>query len=255
MRERQPLIVGNWKMNKTVAEALDLATAIKNAASPTVRKDDVEAVLTPPFTALYPVAKRLEGSTVILGAQNCYWEPSGAFTGEVSAPMLADIGCRYVIVGHSERRQYFHETDALVNLKAKAVLKAGMRPILCIGETLAERDAGEMPGRLVGQLAEGLFGFTPAMLAETVISYEPVWAIGTGRVATTEQAQEVHHFIRGYLHNQLGEVASTVRILYGGSVKPNNIAGLMAQPDVDGVLVGGASLKAEDFLNIVKFQP
>ncbi len=253
MKERQPLVVGNWKMHKTVAEALELATTIKNAVSPTVRRDDVEVVLAPPFTALYPLAKRLEGSAVALGAQNCYWEPQGPFTGEVSAPMLAEVGCRYVIVGHSERRQHFHETDALINLKAKAVLKSGMRPILCIGETLAERDAGEMPGRLVGQLVEGLFGFTPEMLAETVISYEPIWAIGTGRVATTEQAQEAHRFIRGYLHNQLGEVASAVRILYGGSVKPNNTAGLMAQPDVDGVLVGGASLKPEDFLHIVRF--
>ena len=253
MKQRQPLVVGNWKMNKGVNEALELVTAIKNSARPAARQGDVEIVVVPPYTALYPVAKKLEGSPVLLGAQNCYWEPSGAFTGEVSPPMLAELGCRYVIVGHSERRQHFHETDALINLKAKAVLRAGMRPILCIGETLAERDAGEMPGRLVGQLAEGLFGFTPAMLSDAVIAYEPIWAIGTGRVATTEQAQEVHRFIRGYLHNQLGEVASTVRILYGGSVKPNNTAGLMAQPDVDGVLVGGASLKAEDFLHIVRY--
>lgn len=253
MKERQPLIVGNWKMNKSVGEALELLTAVKNGVRPAARQGDVEVVVAPPFTALHAVGKRLEDSPIKLGAQNCYWEPSGAFTGEVSPPMLAELGCRYVLVGHSERRQHFHETDALVNLKAKAVLRAGMRPILCIGETLAERDAGEMPGRLVGQLAEGLFGFTPAMLSETVVSYEPIWAIGTGRVATTEQAQEAHRFIRGYLHNQLGEVASSVRILYGGSVKPNNTAGLMAQPDVDGVLVGGASLKAEDFLHIVRY--
>lgn len=252
-RERRPLAVGNWKMHKNVAEALDLATAIKNAVAPAARADDMEVVLAPPYTALHPVGKRLEGSAVLLAAQNCYWETQGAFTGEVSAAMLAELGCRYVIVGHSERRQHFHETDALINLKAKAVLKYGMRPILCIGETLSERDAGEMPGRLVGQLAEGLFGFTPTMLAETVIAYEPIWAIGTGRVATTEQAQEAHHYIRSYLHSELGEVARTVRILYGGSVKPNNTAGLMSQPDVDGVLVGGASLKADDFLHIVNY--
>lgn len=250
---RRPLLVGNWKMHKTVAEALELATVVKNAVAPNVRADGVEVVVAPPYTALHPVAKRLEGSVVALAAQNCYWEPQGAFTGEVSAAMLAEVGCRYVIVGHSERRQHFHETDALVNLKAKAVLKAGMRPILCIGETAAERDAGEMRNRLVGQLAEGLFGFTPEMMIETVIAYEPIWAIGTGRVATTEQAQEAHRYIRGYLHSQLGEVVKSVRILYGGSVKPGNTAGLMAQADVDGVLVGGASLKADDFVQIVRY--
>jgi triosephosphate isomerase len=250
---RRPLLVGNWKMHKTVAEALELATAVKNAVAPSVREGGVDVVVAPPFTALQPVAKRLEGSTVALAGQNCYWEPQGAFTGEISAAMLAEVGCRYVIVGHSERRQHFAETDALVNLKAKAVLKAGMKPILCIGETASERDAGEMRNRLVGQLAEGLFGFTPEMLLDTVIAYEPVWAIGTGRVATTEQAQEAHRFIRGYLHSQLGEVVKSVRILYGGSVKPSNTAGLMAQPDVDGVLVGGASLKAEDFVQIVRY--
>ena len=250
---RRPLIVGNWKMHKTVAESLELATAVKNVVAPAVRGDDIEVVVAPPYTALHAVGKRLEGSAVALAAQNCYWEPQGAFTGEVSVPMLAEVGCRYVIVGHSERRQHFHETDALINLKAKAVLKAGLRPILCIGETAAERDAGEMHGRLVGQLAEGLFGFTKEMMVDTVIAYEPIWAIGTGRVATTQQAQEAHRFIRGYLHSQLGEVVKSVRILYGGSVKPSNTAGLLAQPDVDGVLVGGASLKAEDFVQIVRY--
>ena len=253
MSHRPSLIVGNWKMYKTVAEAVELATAVKNAVAPTVHADRVEVVLVPPFTALYPVSQRLQGSQVALGAQTCFWEPQGAFTGEISPPMLADLGCRYVLVGHSERRQQFGETDAAVNLKAKAVLKAGMHPIICVGETEKERDAGEMRGRVFGQLGEGLFGFTPEMLEKTVIAYEPVWAIGTGRVATTEQAQEVHAFIRQYLHSQLGEVAKALRILYGGSVKPNNITGLMAQPDVDGVLVGGASLKAEEFLQIVRY--
>lgn len=253
MSHRPSLIVGNWKMYKTVAEALELATAVKNAVAPTVHSRRVEVVVVPPATALHAVGQRLEGSQVGLGAQTCFWEPQGAFTGEVSPLMLADLGCRYVLVGHSERRYHFGETDAAVNLKAKAVLKAGMCPIVCVGETEKERDAGEMKNRIFGQLAEGLFGFTPDMLEKIVVAYEPVWAIGTGRVATTEQAQEVHDFIRQYLHSQLGEVAKALRILYGGSVKPNNIAGLMAQPDVDGALVGGASLKAEEFLQIVRY--
>lgn len=253
MKTKRALIVGNWKMYKTISESLELATAIKNAVAPAARSAQVEVVVAPPFTALWATTQRLEGSAVSVAAQNCYWEPQGAFTGEIAVAMLADAGCRFVIVGHSERRQHFHETDALVNLKAKAVLKAGMSPILCIGESAQERDAGQMESRLMGQLGEGLFGFTPDMLAATVIAYEPIWAIGTGRVATTAQAQAAHGLIRSYLHNQLGEVASRVRILYGGSVKPSNIAGLMAQEDVDGVLVGGASLKAEDFIQIVRY--
>ncbi len=250
---RSALIVGNWKMYKNVAEGLELATAIKNATAPTVRGREISVAIAPPFTALYPIGKRLEGSTVALAAQDCFWEPQGAFTGEISAAMLADVGCRYVIVGHSERRHQFGETDAAVNLKAKAALKVALSPIICVGETEKERDAGEMRGRIMSQLAEGLFGFTPTMMERSIIAYEPVWAIGTGRVATTEQAQEVHALIRQYLHSQFGEVARSVRILYGGSVKPNNIAGLMAQPDVDGALVGGASLRAEEFLQIVRF--
>jgi triosephosphate isomerase len=250
---RSALIVGNWKMYKNVAEGLELATAIKNATAPTVRGREIGVAIAPPFTALYPIGKRLEGSTVALAAQDCFWETQGAFTGEISAAMLADVGCRYVIVGHSERRHQFGETDAAVNLKAKAALKVALSPIICVGETEKERDAGEMRGRIMSQLAEGLFGFTPVMMERSVIAYEPVWAIGTGRVATTEQAQEVHALIRQYLHSQFGEVARSVRILYGGSVKPNNIAGLMAQPDVDGALVGGASLRAEEFLQIVRF--
>jgi len=250
---RPPLIVGNWKMHKTVAESLELATTIKNAVAPTVHSRGVEVVVMPAFTALHAVGQRLAGSQVALGAQTCSWEPQGAFTGEISAPMLADLGCRYVLVGHSERRQHFGDTDPMVNRKAKAILKAGLRLILCIGETEKERDAGQMRDRLNSQLSEGLSGLTGELMERTVIAYEPVWAIGTGRVATTAQAQEVHGFIRQYLHTQLGEVAKTVRILYGGSVKSNNIAGLMAQPDVDGALVGGASLKAEEFLPIVRY--
>ncbi|HMU39294.1 MAG TPA: triose-phosphate isomerase [Pseudomonadota bacterium] len=251
--KRAPLFVGNWKMYKTVAEGLDLATAVKNGVAPTVRAAGVEVVLAPPFPSLHPIGKRLEGSTVALAAQDCFWETQGAFTGEVSPAMLVDVGCRFVIVGHSERRQFFGETDASVNLKAKAAQKAGLVPIVCVGETEKERDAGETQGRVLSQLTGSLSGFTPDLMRNTVIAYEPVWAIGTGRVATTAQAQEVHALIRAHLHANFGEVAQVVRILYGGSVKPNNIAGLMHEPDVDGALVGGASLRAEEFLQIVRF--
>ena len=234
---RVPIIAGNWKLYKTVAESLDLATAIRNAVGP-VR--DVEVVIAPVFTALHAVAKRIEGSAVALAAQDCFWEDQGAWTGEVSAKLLADVGCKYVIVGHSERRQHFGELDAAVNLKARAVLRNGLRPIVCLGETLAEREAGETFGRIGTQLHGSLAEFTPEMLRESVVAYEPVWAIGTGRVATVNQAQEVHAFIRGQLRERFGPVADEVRIQYGGSAKPDNAAGLMGQPDIDGLLVGGA---------------
>ena len=220
---------------------------------PSVREGGVDVVVSPPFTALHAVAKRLEGSTVALAGQNCYLGTAGRLHRRISAAMLAEVGCRYVIVGHSERRQHFHETDALVNPQGQGRTQSGdeAHPLHWRDRSRARR--WRMRNRLVGQLAEGLFGFTPDMLVDTVIAYEPVWAIGTGRVATTEQAQEAHRFIRGYLHSQLGEVVKSVRILYGGSVKPSNTAGLMAQPDVDGVLVGGASLKTEDFVQIVRY--
>jgi triosephosphate isomerase len=250
--QRTPFIAGNWKLHKTVAESLELATAIKNAVG-VVR--DVEVAVAPVFTSLHAVGKRLEGSAVALAAQDCFWEESGAWTGEVSPKLLADVGCRYCIVGHSERRQHFGELDAAVNLKAKALLKAGLLPIVCVGETLAEREAGETFGRVGAQLDGSLAGIAGDQMAETVIAYEPVWAIGTGRVATTAQAQEVHAFIRGRLREHHGAaVAERVRIQYGGSVKPDNVAGLMAQPDIDGALVGGASLKADDFLRIVRYR-
>jgi triosephosphate isomerase len=248
---RRPFFCGNWKMHRSVAQSLDLATAVKNAIGPL--SNGVEVAVAPVFTALHPVARRIEGSALLLAAQDCFWEKEGAYTGEVSAWQLHDVGCRYVIVGHSERRQLFGELDAAVNLKARAVLEAGMRPIVCIGETLAEREAGETFGRLRAQLEGSLSGFTPGLLSEAVIAYEPVWAIGTGRVATPQQAQEAHAFIRGHLHQHYGEVAQSVRIQYGGSVKPDNIAGLMAQPDIDGALVGGASLSADSFLAIVRY--
>ena len=248
---RLPLIAGNWKMHKTIAESVELATAVRNAVGPL---RDVEVVIAPVFTALHAVARKLEGSVVKLAGQDCFWEDQGAYTGQVSAMMLRDVGCSYGIVGHSERRQHFGELDGAVNLKAKALLKRGLSPIVCIGETLAEREAGETFGRVGAQLGGALAGFDEAMLRRTVIAYEPVWAIGTGKVATTAQAQEVHAFIRTRLRQRFGAIADAVRIQYGGSVKPDNIAGLMAQPDIDGALVGGASLKADDFLRIVKYK-
>jgi triosephosphate isomerase (TIM) len=248
---RTKLICGNWKLHKTIAESVELATAIKNAVGP-IR--DVEVAVAPVFTALHAVAKRLEGSAVALAAQNCFWEDQGAWTGEVSAKLLKDVGCKYVIIGHSERRQHFGELDAATNLKVRAVLKNGMEPILCVGETLAERDAGEAFHVVARQLAGGLAEVTADDGKRLVIAYEPVWAIGTGRTATPQQAQEMHEFIRGKLAEQFGTIAETIRIQYGGSVKPDNAQLLMEQADIDGALVGGASLKADDFLKIVKYR-
>ena len=251
MKSRIPLVCGNWKLHKTVAESLELATAVKNAVGPL---RDVEVAVAPVFTALHPVGKRLEGSAVALAAQDCFWEDQGAWTGEVSVKLLADVGCRYVNVGHSERRQHFGGLDAAVNLKAKAILRHGLDPIVCVGETLAEREAGETFGRIAAQLAGSLADLDDGAMARTVIAYEPVWAIGTGRVATTHQAQEVHAFIRGWIRERHGAAAEAVRIQYGGSVKADNAPGLLGQPDIDGALVGGASLKADDFLAIVKYK-
>ncbi|HEX4458001.1 MAG TPA: triose-phosphate isomerase [Polyangia bacterium] len=249
--ERTKLICGNWKLHKTIAESLELATAIKNVVGP-VR--DVEVAVAPVFTALHAVAKRLEGSSVALAAQNCFWEDHGAFTGEVSCKQLKDVGCKYVIIAHSERRQHFGEVDATANLKVKAALRNGLDPILCVGETLAERDAGKEFDVVRRHLEGGLAELTHAEAERLVVAYEPVWAIGTGRTATPQQAQEMHHFIRTKLAEQFKDVAQRVRIQYGGSVKPDNAAQLMGQADIDGALVGGASLKADDFLKIVKYR-
>ena len=248
---RTKLICGNWKLHKTINESLELATAIKNAVGP-IR--DVEVAVAPVFTALHAVAKRLEGTSVAVAAQNCFWEDQGAWTGEVSAKLLKDVGCKYVIIAHSERRQHFGELDASANLKVRAALRTGVDPILCVGETLAERDAGEAFHVVARQLAGGLAGLSPKDGERLVIAYEPVWAIGTGRTATPQQAQEMHEFIRGKLAEHFGDVAQQIRIQYGGSVKPDNAALLMEQPDIDGALVGGASLKADDFLKIVKYR-
>jgi triosephosphate isomerase len=247
---RRKIVAGNWKMNKTVSEALAVVRELRGLVS---SLPGVEVVVAPPFVALHAVAKELEGSNVRLAAQNCHWEASGAFTGEVSAGMLKELGCAYVIVGHSERRQFFGETDETVNKRTRAVLKAGMTPIVCVGETLAEREANRTLEVVERQVAGALAGFSGAEVAGFVLAYEPVWAIGTGRTATSEQAQEVHAAIRAQLGRLYdGGTAGRVRIQYGGSVKPDNASELMGKPDVDGALVGGASLKAGDFAAIVR---
>ena len=248
MAQRRPIVAGNWKMHCVVAEAVELARDVRDRAD----GDAVEIVLCPPFTALAPVAEALRGGSVLLGAQNVHAAASGAFTGEVSAAMLSDLGCRYVIVGHSERRQLFGETHDGVNRKARALLDAGLRPIVCVGETLDEREAGDTRRVVRGQLETSLAGLDEA-LRETVVAYEPVWAIGTGRTASAEQAQEVHAWIRGWLAQLAGaEIAAGMRIQYGGSVKPSNAGELFGCADVDGGLIGGASLDAGSFAAILR---
>jgi len=248
---RTPVIAGNWKLFKTIAEATAMVNELKPLVAGTT---NVEIVVAPVFTALSRTAEALAGSNVRLAAQDCYWEEEGAFTGEVAPKLLADAGCSHVIIGHSERRQYFGETDATVNKKAKAALAAGLTAIVCVGETLAEREADRTFAVIETQLKGGLDGFSADQLARTVIAYEPVWAIGTGKTASDAQAQEVHAFIRSLVVKLFGQAcADSIRILYGGSVKPDNVKGLMAQPDIDGALVGGASLKADSFAAIVNF--
>jgi triosephosphate isomerase len=249
--KRRRIVVGNWKMNKTVGEAGALVRELRGLVS--MVREQVEIGVAPPFTALTEVVKALDGSNVKVAGQNCHWEASGAFTGEVSAPMLKELGCTYVIVGHSERRQFFGETDQTVNKRTQAVVKAGLLPIVCVGETLAEREAGKTLEVVKRQVAGGLLGFSGPDVARFVLAYEPVWAIGTGKNATTAQAQEVHAEIRQYLVELFGrEAAEQARIQYGGSMKPDNAGQLLGQPDVDGGLVGGASLKASDFAAIIK---
>ena len=244
------MIAGNWKMHKTLAEARDLAREIVRGVDPKTR---AEVVLAPPYTALSAVADELTGSRVLLAAQDTFWEEKGAFTGAIAPGMLADVGCSYIIVGHSERRQHFGDTDETVNRKVKAVLAAGLKPIMCVGETLAEREAGRTFAVVETQVLSGLAGFPVEERERLVIAYEPVWAIGTGKTATPQQAQEVHHLIRNLLSEVLGTMA--IRILYGGSVTPENAATLLAEPDLDGALVGGASLKAASFLDIINAAP
>lgn len=250
---RTPMIAGNWKLHNTISESLELVNLLKPAVA---GQQDVEIVVAPVFTALSTVAKAIADSPIKLAAQNCYFEPKGAFTGEVSPPLLKDVGCAYVIIGHSERRQIFGESNELINHKAHALAEAGLGIILCIGETLEERESERMFDVLRKQVRTGLKGLTEAQVVHLVIAYEPVWAIGTGVTASNEQAQEAHAFVRALVGEYYGpDVAAKTRILYGGSVKPGNVDGLMSQPDVDGALVGGASLKAEDFARIVNFQP
>lgn len=247
---RKKFIAGNWKMYKTLKDGQDLVNNLKRDL---YEVQGVDIAVCPPFTLLSELADMLESSNIGLGGQDLYWEDEGAFTGEVSARMLKDIGCAYVIIGHSERRQYFGETNDTVNKKLKAALKNGLTPIVCVGESLKDREAGRTFAVLDDHVNNGLAGLSKEDGGKLVIAYEPVWAIGTGKTATSEQAQEAHKYIRGLLSKLFGnETAETIRIQYGGSVKPENAASLMSMPDVDGALVGGASLKAESFAEIVK---
>ncbi|HRY30760.1 MAG TPA: triose-phosphate isomerase [Elusimicrobiota bacterium] len=249
---RRPLIAGNWKMHKTVAESVELVQKLRESLSSVADRDILVA---PPFTVLAVVAEVLKGSQITVGAQNMNDNVQGAFTGEVSGALLKDVGCSHVILGHSERRQYYGETDALVNKKLKLALDVGLTPIVCVGELLREREEGKTFTVIEKQVKESLGGLAPIQANKVVVAYEPVWAIGTGKTATPAQAQEVHSFIRKWIERLYGEpVASAVRILYGGSVKPDNMDSLMAEADIDGGLVGGASLKAEDFTRIVRYQ-
>jgi triosephosphate isomerase len=252
MTARKCLFAGNWKMHGTPEQAVDLVESLKRLVSDVIDRD---VLVAPPFPMLSAVAERIRGTRFLLGAQNVYWEDSGAFTGEVSAPMLCAVGCTHVIIGHSERRQYFHETDESVAQKIRASLRHGLTPIVCVGESLQERESGRTLAVTEGQVRGALGDLGPSDVARLVLAYEPVWAIGTGKVATPEQAQEVHAAIRRTVGGLAGtDVAAGLRILYGGSAKPDNIDALMAQPDLDGALVGGASLKAEDFARIVRFR-
>jgi triosephosphate isomerase len=249
---RKPVIAGNWKMYKTVGDAVDTALALKPLVA---NANHCEVVIAPVFTALKTVADRLEGSNIRVAGQDCSTEVAeGAHTGEVLASMLKDVGARYVIIGHSERRQFYCETDVQVNKKTHAGIKSGLTVIMCVGETLEQREQGSAENVVSTQLSGGLSGLTASDLDRIIVAYEPVWAIGTGRTATPEQAQEMHAFIRRVFAERHSKAAGeALRILYGGSVKPDNIAGLMKQPDIDGALVGGASLKAESFAQIVNY--
>ncbi len=247
---RKSIIAGNWKLNKTCKEAVELVTELNRELSEIT---EIDVVVCPPFTALRDISDVLVDSRIGLGAQNLYWEDAGAYTGEISAPMIKDAGAQYVIIGHSERRQYFGETDETVNKKIRAALAHGLIPIVCVGEMLEDREAGKTDDVIKTQFSGSFAGLSAAEMSQLVIAYEPVWAIGTGKTATKEQAQEVHRLIRQLLTKAHGDdTAQSIRIQYGGSVKPDNIAELIAEPDIDGALVGGASLKSDSFTQIVK---
>ena len=248
---RRPILAANWKMHKTAAEARAFAAAFAPLVADAA---GVDVVLAPPFTALAALGPALAGTAIALAGQNVHPEPQGAYTGEVSAAMLRELGCRYGIVGHSERRTLFGETSAFVARKAAALLREGIRPIVCVGESLEEREAGRTPAVIDAQIRESLEGLPAERAAELVVAYEPIWAIGTGKTATPALAQEVNARIRAALRARFGGGADAIRIQYGGSVKPENAAELMAQPDIDGALVGGASLEPESFSRIVRFE-
>jgi triosephosphate isomerase (TIM) len=252
MNQRTPLIAGNWKMYKTIGQAADAARQLAAASADVTH---AQVMIAPPFTALSTVAGVLADSSIFLGAQNMFWADEGAFTGEISPAMLADIGCRYVIVGHSERRHLFGETDDLICKKVKAALDAHLTPILCVGETESEREAKKTFSILDKQVEYGLKDMILDTDQDLVIAYEPVWAIGTGKTAQPEQVDEVHSYLRELAARRFGKArADAIRILYGGSVKPGNVSALMALPDVDGALVGGASLEPDTFMQIINFQ-
>lgn len=247
---RKYFIAGNWKMNKTAAEATALIDAIKAKVG---SQDKVDVAVCPPFTALDAASKALDGSTIKLGAQNMHFEAHGAFTGEVAADMLKEFSCTYVILGHSERREYFKECNCLINKKVKAVLANGMKPILCVGEKLEEREAGKTLDIVSEQTVKGLEGISKEDAKNVVVAYEPVWAIGTGKTATPAMAQEVHAAIRKVLADAFGaDVADSIQILYGGSMKPENADALLAEKDIDGGLIGGAALKADSFVALIE---
>ncbi len=248
---RKPLMAGNWKMHKNIPEAIAMVKELKPMIADV---KDVDVLICPVFTAVYPLANEVKGSNIHIGAQNVYWEPKGAFTGEIAVNMLADAGASFVIIGHSERRQYFCETDETVNKRTKATLDAGLIPIVCVGETLQERESDNTFKVIEKQVRNGIKNFSKEEAGKIVIAYEPVWAIGTGKTASPQQAQEVHEFIRNIYSQMYGaDIADKVRILYGGSVKPDNVSELMKQKDIDGGLVGGASLEASSFAKLVKF--
>jgi len=249
---RKPIIAGNWKMNKTISEAVSLVNSLKGLV---VNTTDVEIIVAPSYISLSAVADAIKGSNIKLSAQDMYWEKNGAFTGEISPLMLKDTGCQFVIIGHSERRLYFAETNETVNKKVKSAHEYSIRPIMCVGEKLEEREAGTTKDIIKDHVINGLSGLTEEQMLATVIAYEPVWAIGTGKTATPDQAQEVHGFIRELISGIYSpSIADSVIIQYGGSVKPDNIAELMAKPDIDGGLIGGASLDAESFAKIVNYK-
>ncbi|MBI3398006.1 MAG: triose-phosphate isomerase [Deltaproteobacteria bacterium] len=249
---RKPFITGNWKMHMTINQAESLVMAMRDALKGV---DDVEMAIAPPFTALHHINYLLAETSIKLCGQDVFWEREGAYTGEISPKMLQDVGCQYVIIGHSERRQYFHETDEIINKKILSSLKEGLKPIFCVGESLEQREKEKTIAIVKKQVGEGLKNISNGQMKDVTVAYEPVWAIGTGKTAMPEQAEEVHSAIRELLYDMFNlEAVKNIRIIYGGSVKPNNIDNIMAQPNIDGALVGGASLSAESFSRIIKFE-